>query len=111
MEVVGQPMAWSPGRFFYNLILFSKTKFTFKSLNDLMSFLNNLFGAIGHGVEITRLGAEVTRKFNDTAGTNVVERFYVAARGSGCAYDQVGRTTEDRLPLTFLIVVETYHLR
>lgn len=31
----------------------------FGPLDDLMSFLHPLLGAIGHGAEVTRLGAEV----------------------------------------------------
>ena len=42
--------------FFCNLAPLSKN-FTFRPLNDLMSFLDPLLGAISHGAEVTRLGA------------------------------------------------------
>ena len=45
------------GRIFFVFWPFFRKKFTFRSLEDLILFLDPLLGAIGRGAEVTLLGA------------------------------------------------------
>jgi hypothetical protein len=43
--------------FFFAIWLFFRNNFMFGPLNNLMSFLDPLFGVMAHGAEVTHLGA------------------------------------------------------